>query len=75
MISIHWCESHDAILNDEMKQLSWTDVEGQRTVIVGRKWGVSMRFTSSLQQKKEPMHACNLYEILALNDKGVTKGL
>jgi hypothetical protein len=52
MISIDWWESHDVILNDEMKQWSWTDVEGQRTVIVGRKWGVSMRFTSSLQQKK-----------------------
>jgi hypothetical protein len=28
-----------------------------------------------LKTKKEPTQACNLYEILALNDKGVTKGL
>jgi hypothetical protein len=60
MISIDSWESHDVILNDEMKQWSWTDVEGQRTVIVGRKWGVSMRFTSSLPKKKEPTQACNI---------------
>jgi hypothetical protein len=60
MISMEWWESHDAILNGEMKWLSWIDVEGQRTVIVGRKWGVSMRFTSSLQRQKS-LHRDAIY--------------
>jgi hypothetical protein len=49
MIGIDWLESHEAILNCKMKQLSLVDDEGKRCVIVGRNQGVSLRFISSLQ--------------------------
>jgi hypothetical protein len=48
MIDMDWLESHDAILNCKMKQLSLTNDEGHRRVIVGRNEGVSLRFISSL---------------------------
>jgi hypothetical protein len=35
MIGMDWLESHEAILNYKMKQLSLFDEEGQRRVIVG----------------------------------------
>jgi len=44
-------------------------------VIVGRNQGVSPRFISSLQLRKSMRKGCKLYAILALNDKGVAKGL
>jgi hypothetical protein len=44
-------------------------------VIVGRNQGVSLRFISSLQLRKSMRKGCKLYEILALNDKGVVEGL
>jgi hypothetical protein len=49
VIGMDWLESHEAILNCKMKQLSLVDDEGQRHVIVGRNQGVSLRFISSLQ--------------------------
>jgi hypothetical protein len=36
VINMDWLESHDVILNCKTKQLSLTDDEGQRRVIVGR---------------------------------------
>jgi hypothetical protein len=39
VIGMDWLESHEAILNCKMKQLSLVDDEGQRHVIVGRKPG------------------------------------
>jgi hypothetical protein len=44
-------------------------------VIVGQNHGVSLRFISSLQLWKSMCKGCNLYAILALNEKGVVKGL
>jgi hypothetical protein len=44
-------------------------------VIVGWNQGVSMRFISSLQLQKSMHNGCKLYAILALNEKGFTKGL
>jgi hypothetical protein len=35
VIGMDWLESHEAILNCKMKQLSLVDDEGQRRVIVG----------------------------------------
>jgi hypothetical protein len=37
MIHMDWWESHDAILNGKMRRLSWTNDEGNISVIVGRK--------------------------------------
>jgi hypothetical protein len=48
---------------------------GQSRVIVGRNQGVSLRFISSLQLQKSMCKGCKLYAILALNEKGDTKGL
>jgi len=36
VISMDWLESHEAILNCKMKQLSLVDDEGERRVIVDR---------------------------------------
>jgi hypothetical protein len=44
-------------------------------VIVGQNQGVSLRFVSSLQLRKSMRKGCNLYAILALNEKGVAEGL
>jgi hypothetical protein len=44
-------------------------------VIVGRNHGVSLRFISSLQLRKSMRKGCKIYAILALNEKGVAKGL
>ena len=44
-------------------------------MIVGRNQGVSLRFISSLQLWKRMRKGCNLYAILALNDKGMVEGL
>jgi hypothetical protein len=44
IISMDWLDSHDVIINSKVKWLSWTDDEGRRRVIVGRKQGVSMSF-------------------------------
>jgi hypothetical protein len=49
--------------------------EGQRHVIVGQNQGFSLRFISSLKLWKIMRKGCKLYEILALNKKGVAKGL
>jgi hypothetical protein len=70
-----WLESHEVILNCKTKWLSLVDDEGQRCVIVGWNQGVSLRFISSLQLRKSMRKGCNLYAILALNEKGVVKGL
>jgi hypothetical protein len=75
MIGMDWLESHEAILNCKKKWLSLVDDEGQRRVIVGRNRGVSLRFISSLQLRKSMHKGCNLYAILALNEKGVAEGL
>jgi hypothetical protein len=44
-------------------------------VIVYRNQGVSLRFISSLQIRKSFCKGCKPYVILALNEKGITKGL
>jgi hypothetical protein len=48
VIGMNWLESHEAILNCKMKQLSLIDDERQRRVIVGRNQGVSLRCIYSL---------------------------
>jgi hypothetical protein len=48
MISMDWFKSHDAILYYKTKQLSLTDDEGHRRVIVGRNQGMSLTFIYSL---------------------------
>jgi hypothetical protein len=75
VIGMDWLESHEAILNCKMKRLSLVDDEGQRHVIVGRNQGVSLRFVSSLRLQKSMCKGCELYAILALNEKGVVEGL
>jgi hypothetical protein len=49
MVSMDCLESHEVILNCKMKRLILVDDEGQRSVIVGRKQGIFLRFISSLQ--------------------------
>jgi hypothetical protein len=51
------------------------DDEGKRLVIVGWNQGLSVRFISSLQLWKSMHKGCNIYVILALNEKGVVEGL
>jgi hypothetical protein len=75
VIGMDWLESHEAILNCKMKQLSLVDDEGKRRVIVGQNQGVSLRFISSLQLWKSRHKGCKLYAILALNEKGVEEGI
>jgi hypothetical protein len=75
VIGMDWLESHEAILNCKMKQLSLVDDEGQRRMIVGWNQGVSLRFISSLQLWKSMRKGCKIYAILALNEKGVAEGL
>jgi hypothetical protein len=75
VIDMDWLESHEAILNCKTKWLSLVDDEGQICVIVGWNQGVSLRFISSLQLWKSMHKGCKLYAILALNEKGVAKGL
>jgi hypothetical protein len=67
VIGMYWLESHDAILNFNMEQLSLIDDLGQNRVIVGRNQGVSLGFISSLQLHKSMHKGCKLYVILALN--------
>jgi hypothetical protein len=75
MIGMDWLESHEVILKCKTKWLSLVDDEGQRRVIVGQNQGVSLRFISSLQLRKSMHKGCNIYVILALNEKGVVEGL
>jgi hypothetical protein len=75
MIGTNWLESHEAILNCKMKWFCLVDDEGQRCMIVGWNQGVSLSFISSLQLRKSIHKRCKLYAILALNEKGVVKGL
>jgi hypothetical protein len=49
VIDMDWLESHEVILNCNMKRLSLVDDEGKRWVIVGWNQGFSLRFISSLQ--------------------------
>jgi hypothetical protein len=58
IIGMDWLESHEAILNYNMKWLSLIDDEGQRCVIVGWNQGVSLRFISSLQLWKSMRKGC-----------------
>jgi hypothetical protein len=44
-------------------------------VIVGHNLGVSLSFISSLQLRKSMHKGCEIYVILAINEKGVGKGL
>jgi hypothetical protein len=55
-----------------MKWLSLNNDEGQRQFIIGRNHGASLRFISSLQLQKSMGNGCKLYEILALNENGMT---
>jgi hypothetical protein len=48
VIDMDWLESHEAMLNCKMKELSLFDDEGQRLILVGWNHGVSLRFISSL---------------------------
>jgi hypothetical protein len=75
VISMDWLELHEAILNYKTKRLSLVDDEGQTHMIVGRIQGFSLRFISSLQLWKSMHKGCNIYVILALNEKGVVEGL
>jgi hypothetical protein len=50
-------------------------MKDKRSVIVGRKWGVSLRFISSLQATREHVQGCKLYAYLASNVKGMAEGL
>jgi hypothetical protein len=75
MICMDWLESHEVILKCNMKWLRLVDDKGQRHVIVGWNQEVSLRFISSLQLRKSMCKGCNLYAILALNEKGVAEGL
>jgi hypothetical protein len=70
VIGMDWLESHNMILNCKMKRLSLIDDLGQNRVIVGRNQGVSLRFITSLQLKKNMCKGCKLYAILSLNEKG-----
>jgi hypothetical protein len=75
VIGMDWLESHEVILNCKMKRLSLVYDEEQRCVFVGWNQGVFLRFISSLQLWKSMRNGCNLYVILALNEKGVADGL
>jgi hypothetical protein len=75
VINMDWWELHDAILNYKTKRLSLVDDKRQRRVIVDRNQGVSLRFISSLQLRKNMRKGCKLYTILMLNEKGVVEGL
>jgi hypothetical protein len=44
-------------------------------VILGQNQGVSLRLVSSLHLRKSIRKVCKIYAILALNEKGVAKGL
>jgi hypothetical protein len=70
-----WLESDDAILNCKMKRLSLMDDLGQSRVIVGKNQGFSLRFISSLQLQRSMHKGCELYAILALNEKGEVEGI
>jgi hypothetical protein len=52
VIRMDWLESPDAILNYKTHILSLIDDLGHNRVIVGRNQGVSLRFITSLQLKK-----------------------
>jgi hypothetical protein len=69
MVSTDWWELHDTIPNDKMRQLSWTDDEGNISLILGRKRGVSPKFISSLQ-----LQEIKLYAYLVPNVKGMAEG-
>jgi hypothetical protein len=75
VIGMDWLESHEAILNCKTKQLSLIDYEEQRCVIVVQNQGVSIRIITSLQLWKSMRKGCNLYAILALNERGVAEGI
>jgi hypothetical protein len=46
---------------------------GHNRVIVEKNQGVSLRFITSLQLKKNIRKGCKLYAILSLNEKGDTE--
>jgi hypothetical protein len=52
VIGMDWLELHGMILNCKTKILILIDDLGQKRVIVGRNQGVSLRFITSLQLKK-----------------------
>jgi hypothetical protein len=75
MIGMAWLESHEVVLDCKTKWLSLVNDEGHRCMIVGWNQGFSLRFISSWQLRKSMRKGCNIYAILVLNEKGVTKGL
>ena len=75
VIGMDWLESHEVILNYKRKWFRLVDDEGNRCVIVGKNWVVSISFISSLQLWKSMCKGCKIYVILALNDKEVVKAL
>jgi len=75
VIGMDRLESHEVILNCKTKWLILVYDEGQRRVIVAHNQGVSLIFIYSLQLRKSMRKGCKLYAILALNEKGIAKGL
>jgi hypothetical protein len=75
VIGMDWLESHDSILNFKMKWLSLTEDLGQSRVIVGRNYGVSLRFVFFLQLQKSMCKGLKLYAILSLNEKEKEEGI
>jgi hypothetical protein len=73
VIGKDWLESHHVILKCKTKILILIDDLGQNKVIVGKSRGVSLRFITSLQLKKNMLKGCKLYSILSLNEKGDTE--
>jgi hypothetical protein len=75
MIYMDWLRLNEVILNLKTKWLILVDDEGHRRLIVGWNQGVSLRIISSLLLHKSMRKGSNPYSILALNEKGVVKGL
>eukprot|EP00253_Pinus_taeda_P025071 PITA_25071 len=75
VIGMDWLERHEVLLDYKDKILHFTDDDGQRKSLRGKNLWVSLRFISSMQLVKYRRKGCQMFSVVALNDKGDSENL
>lgn len=75
VIGMDWLERHEALLDCKDKILHFTDDDDQIKSLRGKNQWVSLRFIASIQIMKYRLKGCQMFLVLALNDKGDSENL
>ena len=72
IVCMDWLEDHEAMLDCKDKKLIVINDLRYKRILVGTKRVISLRFISALKLKKSLKRGCELYAIIAMNNKDDT---